>query len=68
MPQIFNIYAIYSKFTVTARDVSVCYVNTQPGFKIKDRIFKAQQNTTFEVSSILVERCMSKSWPKDLDG
>lgn len=43
--QIFNIYVIYSKFTVTTRSVSVCYVNTVLGFKIKDRIFKAKQST-----------------------
>lgn len=32
MPQIFNIYIIYSKSTVTAEVVSVCYVNTLLGF------------------------------------
>lgn len=32
VPQIFNIYIIYSKSTVTAKVVSVCYVNTVLAF------------------------------------
>lgn len=45
MPQIFNIDIIYSKFTVTAKAVSVCYVNTVLCFKTKGEVFKAKQST-----------------------
>lgn len=41
VPQIFSVCVIYSKFTVATGAVSVCYVNSVLGFKIK-----AKQSTS----------------------